>query len=368
MSEMRVVPVDTITGVPIVNEVRAVSGDWTRTLGQPGAGKFELDVSALSAAEVRRIARGWGTTLVVEWMGGVPVAGRAEWAGLVQSVDWDGRTLSVQARELPCVLTRRLLWGIGAQPPTRDLRGDSLGSILRQLVWLALYNGDARWRLPVLIPEARTGGVRRVFEWWRFQTAADAIASVADEDAAPLWDLRPEWFSGRLVWRMLTGDLDGGVVDVPVSTPADRIAGGATVTVTRDWAQQLTGCFAIGEGQEADIRWGEAGSGPEGPGSLPVAPDIPWLDSAVAWVEVDSPARLQALAKGRLRQQRYGVDQWTVEVTGDDDVPPYLYRPGTKLRLLHPGDALVDAGTRTLTVVEVAGDLSLRRRLKVQGV
>lgn len=360
----RLVPVDTLTGDPIVPHISASAVSYERTMWQ-GRGEFTINTNGMPDALVQRLAKGWSTTLVPEWVQ-VQSDGReggiAEYAGIVTGVrGWNGRNLTVTTHELPIITTKRHLFGMNDGPVTWQLKRATRAEIVSSALWLALSGGKGgRWQLPVIWPEMTTGDVVRTFDWWRFKTAADIVTEITAEDPDLMVDFNPVWTDGRLKWRMQAGTIKAGELRLPVSTEAYPIPGGAVVDTDWDYLNQITGHFTIGDGEKNRTPYGRATSG-----MVDVDPEIPWLDTSSAWVGLDSTTRLNYVARTKLREQRYGLRTDKVVIDAKDPLTPSMVRPGTRLVLDFPGDALRPAGEKELLVLAKKRDETTRVELTV---
>lgn len=350
----RIVPYSTRTGVPIRALVEVSDWSFTESITQPGRGVFSLPLRSLgmSAAMNRRLVSGWETTWTVE--SNPAPAFRARWdveyAGLVTDWDWDAETgvATVTTFEIEKILELRPLWGThGSIEAVFNLSGQNIGDIIREVLWysIASNRGDDRWPLPVDVGSLRHGPIERP-EWrYHFRTAAAVLDSLASEDAAPDWVLRPYKEGDLLRWRLELGTpyLGGDPIRLPVAAPGSEVQSQVVgLTVRHDYQDELTGINVMGAGSEVDMRWGTAGTG-----QVPEArAQIPALIGIGAHKTIDDRAQLDSLARSELRSAAGGVQQWSwsVQTGWGERVTPAMIRAGSMIVMDHPGDELTTRG------------------------
>lgn len=350
---MRVTAVETLTGVPITS-LEVSEGSWKSSLTMPGDGSVTIPVRDMLAPVPSEIVgllrRGWATTIVIESAG-------IDYAGVVVGDVWSPATglLTLELIELGALLAHRLLFGVSQYATgTKRLRGRDLGHVLREAFRWALVEGDRRWRLPVDLPSWVDGPVERLYERFNFESAAQFIEQLTGEDGAPDVFLRPGWSGDRLRWTLEVGTplLNAGEFEWDVATHAHRVKTPVVdPVVTSDYRGQRTGMFVLGSGSEEDMLHATAGST-----EVDVAVAGPWLDSVVSAKNVADMGQLKSIALAELDAAAHGTEQWQFGVeTGDLLDPVGRPRVGSVVRLRHPGDEVVGAGTRLHYVLEVAG-------------
>lgn len=367
----RVVPVSTLTGIPIVNSVSCSAARGKTSITSPGEGEFSIplrDHRRPLGHLAHRLSKGWGTTYVIEWVAGGGAFqrwGEVVYAGLVTGHSWSSETgvLRVRTRELASILALRLLYGIGGYPHgTRVIRGATLGDVIRESYRYALVMGSYRWALPVDLPGYSTGPVERTYWRYGFQPASTWLEQLSAEDGAPDHFLRPAWVGGRLRWRLEIGSprLTGRVTRLPVAAGSSRPKSAVTgLTVETEYQYQRTGVFTIGQGSEEDMRHGEAGE-------VVYDPDLPYLDATQSFKQVDDLAQLDSLSAATLALSTGGTEQWSFGVQCEGRVAPTDVVPGGTLLLDHPGDEMVGARRHRHMVLEATYTLGTSK-VSVEG-
>lgn len=355
----RLVPVDTMSGDPIIPEVPCVEASWTRTMSSIGVGRgrFTIPTAQLSRGVVQRLIDKQATTLVPEFMfqqtdgrfGGI-----AEYAGICQRYRWRGDALEFDTTELAGMLLARHLFGVSPGPVTRDITGESWGHVLRQVIRYALSDtGSSTWDFPIDFPGYRTGPIRRKVEWWRFERAQDITDEVVTETGST-FDLHPTWADGALRWILRINETAGDIRMV-ASTTEHRVIGGCSVEEELDYSKLRTGIFAVGEGEESKLQYGSAGSS-----QVAVSTTGPRLDSSVSWTNISDKKRLNSLARGELMRTAKPIRKWSLVIKCGDgnSLHPWRFQPGTELLVEHPGDKVVGAGRYSVTCLEVERDMT----------
>lgn len=198
------------------------------------------------------------------------------------------------------------------------------------------------------------------------QSAAVFIQQLSEHEGAPDTYLRPYRAATGVRWTLEVGSpyLDGGVVRLPVAEPGVKSAV-TGLKVQRDYMGQRTGIFVLGQGSEADMLVGTAGSD-----NVPVAAGIPWLDSTVAYKQVTSVPALNSLGVAALASSVQGVEQWDFQVHLEHGgrVKSAQLRPGARLLIDHPGNARIRKGRYVRYVLSVKSDGGFTRSLATQEV
>lgn len=360
----RIVPYSTRTGVAIKAFVEAADWSFKESVTSPGAATFSFDLRGLGlGVDVNeRLVSGWETTWAVE-SNPAPAFSRVwtiEYAGLVVDYDFDeiSGVVDVHTFEFAKILEARPLWGThGIIADTFDLSGETLGDVIREVLWYAVGadRNDVRWPLPVELGQLSHGPLERP-EWrYHFRTATAILDDLSAEDGSPDWVLRPVKDGDLLRWKLELGTpyLAGLAVRLPVSTSSTPVASQVmNLRVRHDFQSERTGVNVMGAGSEVDMRWGTAGTGQVSEARA----DIPALIGVEAYKTIDDTAQLHALAVSELRSVAGGVKQYSFEVqTGwGERIKPGDIRAGSTILLDHPGSELVRRGRIALYVLSVS--------------
>lgn len=386
----RIVPYDTRTGVPLRAFVDTSAWSFKESITQPGQGSFTVPLQAQAQAyidrlgveagmvEARRVnarlTSGWETTWAVESNPAPAFRERwdVEYAGLVMDWTWSNGSVVIQTLELAKILELRPLWGThGSTAQTFNLSGQTLGDVIREVLWYAIAanRGSDRWPLPVDVGPLRHGDIERP-EWrYHFRAASEIVDELSGEDGAPDWVLRPHKDGDNLRWRLELGDpyLVSEPVRLPVSTSNSRVKSQAVgLSIKHDFQGERTGINILGAGSEVDMRWGTAGTGEVHEARA----QIPVLIGIESHKNLDDKAQLDSLARASLRTAAGGVEQWSFSVqTGwEERIKPGMIRAGSTVLLDHPGDALVAPGRRAHYVLSVSSDASMRYQIESQEI
>lgn len=371
----RLVPVATLTGRPILNQVDALSGSWTTSITSPGDGSFVIPTRdqkrTYDPSLLDRLCKGWGTTYVVEWIEHEAFQrfGTVLYAGLVVDVEWDedSGNVTVKTKELAAILAYRLLYSVGQYASgTRHIYGATLRDVIREVFRYAIAGGAPRWALPVDLPGYTSGSVYRPYWRYSFQSALAFLEQLQSEDGAPDVYLRPRWVGSALRWDLQVGapHLVDENLRLPVAGPRSRVKSSVTGLKTRTSFQgQRTGVFTIGQGSEEDMRHGEAGGS-----DTWIDPDVPYLDATQSFKQVDDLGVLKSLSLATLKQSTGGITQWSFGVTCEGRVKPADIRVGRTMLLDHPGSERVAQGRYRHMTLAVSGSLgSAHVKVEAQG-
>lgn len=347
---------NTITGAPLL-PVKAASGRWSRV---PGSGSGEHVVQLLDADEpvprsvAQSIARPNECTLAVAWNGVVVYAGLI----VVGRYARNSGTLLLRHSDIRTLFKERLTFGVTSYAlGDLSMTGKTTRALVRGIVDRAVYHwANSTWRLPIDLPDDAAGAHDLVVKNWEWATIEDLLQRV--EKIGVTIDFDPYYTSdGSLRWATRVGGpwLPGNQFEW-VATAADTPV--TNLEVELDGTAQLSGCFYMGKGAEADMRVGEAG--------FIGGPTIPVRDAARSAKDESDTAKLNEMALTDLQKNRSARRTTSFDLVADGSWNVGNLKPGARVRLITSGDAFIDDGSQDLVVTGVSGDMSHVLKPEVQ--
>lgn len=340
---------NTISGAKLLGLTREVSaGRWGRS---PGAGsgshlvQLRDDEEPIPPEVARDMARPNECTFVVAW-DGVPM-----YAGLILKADYsrDAGTLTLQHSDIRVLFKERLTFGVtGYALGDLTITGKSRSGLVRGILQRAIYHWAlSTWRLPIDLPADGAGSESLSVRNWEWATIEDLLQRV--EKSGATIDFDPYYDSnGGLRWATRVGvPTLPGIQYEWVVTAADTPVTGLTVSL--DGSAQLSGCFYMGKGAEADMRVGEAG--------FIGGPTIPVRDAARSAKDESDISKLNQMALTDLQENRSAKAEWAFDLVADGSWDPSGVKPGARLKLWTYGDDFVVDGFTDLAVTGVSGDM-----------
>ena len=357
---LRVRVVETQTGRVLSPPLEPASVSYNRLLAGMGDGEIVFTASTLASHDIQPWLQAQAVTYVVE------DDGHALFAGYLEDFLWNQETLTVRVSEVGRLLAVRPLNGAGADKlATRVYEGDSLRDVVIMMLRQALdHESERSWQMPIRWPSAKSGTrVVRSFEWYRFQTGQDVFDELMAEDGAPVVDFRPEWVDGKFSWEAVVGVLNHKLIQLMVGSSEHPVQGVTRVEFGRDFRARRTEMFVTGNGQEEKIVWSWADRG-----------DVkdrfggPRLVGISAWGTVEDPRRARQIAKGLLRSRSDSAEQWQIGINFGDLVEGWSVRPGDRLEIAYPGDAVIPRGTYERVVMGIQRTSQHEATITVQEV
>ena len=200
------------------------------------------------------------------------------------------------------------------------------------------------WPLPIDLPADGAGSYSRNIRRWNSSLIADLLAAIEAEGQEIY--LRPYLAGTQLRYQTLVGPAvtTGSVLDLPVSVPKSHVA---NLVVVEDGSEQLTGAFAIGEGNEADTKtafaWAMAGE------------FSPVRDAAIQKKQTKDVATLSRVATAELTDRRNTIKEWSFDVV-TEGIPVGSTAPGARLNLDVRDHVWIDDGKYSHRVVGARGE------------
>lgn len=341
---------DTITGERLL-DVHPKSGRWAR---KPGAGSGDHSFNlrdprwGLPRAIARSLFEPNIRTLVVAW-DGAPV-----YAGVIHSAEYHRATGDVAVRhvDVRVLFSQRLTFGVGGYSDgDLAVTGKSLSGLVRAILKYGVGadgRGGPEWGLPLDLPADTSGSHSLDVKRWEWATIENLLSRV--EKLGATIDFDPYYAANgalRYVARVGAPRLPGATSEFVVTASKSPVT---SLTYKWDGSKQLSGCFYMGMGSEADMKWGEAG--------YIEGPRMPVRDAARSAKDVDEVAKLTQMAMHDLVQHRAPSEEWSFGVVIDGAVSPLSLRPGGRVTMISDGDDFVPDGAHELVVTGLSGDLS----------
>lgn len=351
---------DTITGQPLA-DVFPSAGSWRRSLGQgSGSHTFQLLDAAtkLDASTWRDLTQPNARTLAVKWLG------KPVYAGLLLSseYDHDKGTLTVSHSDVRALFGQRLTFGVSTfGGGDLSVAGKSAAGVVRAILDRAVNSWGSTWRLPLDLPADGAGTYSFTWHNYEWITIDDLLKQIEalgfQIDLAPYLDA-----NGWLRWQARVGSpLTGTQLEFPVTVEKSAVS---DLTVRTDGTRQLSGCFYMGKGTEADMRFGEAG--------FVAGPTIPVRDAARSAKDVADTNHLNDMAMTDLVMHRSPIVQWDFSLVAEQDkagnelLDVAAVQPGARIQLECYGDPFLADGSTNYLVIGVSGDMTRTLKPEVQ--
>lgn len=328
--------------------VAALAGDG-RHGRAPGAGDgehtFQLAdaVKPLTSGEVQALQEPNATTIAVSW-NGVPV-----YAGLVIDSDYsrDRATLTIQHVDIRTLFQERLTFGVNSYAAGNlSVTGKNMSGLVRGVLQRGIFDWGSTWLLPVDLPADVAGSQEIVVKNWEWARIEDLLQRV--EKLGAVIDFDPYFDdSGGLRFRVRVGapHLPGTSLEWVVTAQDSPVV---NLHVRKNGSKQLTGCFYMGKGTEADMRIGEAG--------FIAGPRIPVRDAARSAKDESDVATLNKMALTDLQGNRTAQTTWSFQLVADQSWDVAAMKPGARITLHMHGDPVISDGAHTFIVTGVSVD------------
>lgn len=315
----------------------------------PGAGDGEhsfnlADADApIARADLRALREPNESMLVVSWAG-VPV-----YAGLVMNSDYlrDTATLTIQHVDVRTLMQERLTFGVsGYAQGDLTVSGKSLSGMVRGILQRGIYDWGNTWRLPVDLPADGSGSNSLRVKNWEWARIEDLLQRVEKLGAVIDFDPYYDTAGGlRFAVRVGTPHLPGASLEWVATAEATPVI---NLRVQKNGSRQLSGCFYMGKGTEADMRVGEAG--------FIAGPTIPVRDAARSAKDESDVSKLNSMALTDLQANRRAAEQWSFALVADETWPVEQLKPGARITLHCYGDPVIDDGAHSFIVTGVSVD------------
>lgn len=331
--------------------VRPAGGDWGRG-GSPRMRTtvFRTKNDGLTQAQRLDLFNPWVRSIVHRYKNGLVYSGLITGWSLNEATG----ALTVRHIDLRSLLARRHFFGVGSYDPTSVLQfvNMSLRGIIARLIYLGLVHPySSAWVMPVDVELPESGGLSRDVFPYDFQTVEELISSLSQELGGPDIDLQPKdaadgtlRYDARIGTPFLTGP------ELPEHWWGGR-NGLTNVQLEWDAERMATGIFALGRGNEEDMRVGSAAQ----PTSVGVSRDY-----AISTPKIDDLGVLNSRAAGHLASVSGPREQWSATVSVKD-AQPHLIRLGSTTRFHLQNHAMLPDGPRQMRVFGYSAQLGSRR-------
>jgi len=353
---------DTITGQPLA-DVFPSDGRWRRAISD-GSGSHTFRVGdagrGFPASTWRDLMQPNARTLAVRWAGAVVYAGMI----LDSAYNRTSGTLTVNHTDIRALFSQRLTFGVSTYGGGNlTVSNRSAAGAVRAILDRAVNSWGSTWRLPFDLPADSSGSLSFTWHNYEWSTIEDLLRQV--EALGYQVDLQPYLdANGWLRWQTRVGaPLTGAQFEFPLTVDHPIVS---NLTVRTDGAKQLSGCFYMGKGTEADMRFGEAG--------FVSGPTIPVRDAARSAKDVSDGDRLNSMAMTDLVEHRSPIVQWdfslvaTQDDSGNELLDIAALQPGARIRLENYGDPFLADGATNHLVLGLSGDMSRTVEPEVQPI
>lgn len=341
--------------------VRPAGGDWGRgRTPRMRTTVFRTKGDGLTQAQRLDLFNPWVNTIVHRYGNGIAYTGLITGWSLKESTG----ALSVRHIDIRSLLARRHFFGVGSYDPSPagvlHCVNLSLRGIIARLIHLGLvFPYSSAWPMPVDVETPQAGGLSRDYFPYDFQTVEDIISTLGQETGGPDVDLQPKdapdgtlRYDARIGSPFLTGP------ELPEHWWGGR---NGLTNVELDWdaERMATGMFALGRGNEEDMRVGSAAQ----PVSVGVSRDY-----TVQASTIDDVNLLNDRAWSELTAVAGPREQWSASVSVKDARPDQI-RLGSTTRFHLQGHPMLPDGPRQMRVIGYSASLGSRRlRLDLEKV
>lgn len=336
---------DTISGARL-RRVFPAGGSWTSKVD--GVGESSLSFRLLDPrwgmdrGAARDLFQSNKRTLVVTW------GSHVESATVNATPTWDRDTgvLTVQGRSVREFPSQRMTFGVdnyanGDLTITNRTHAAAVRAILTRMTqW------SADWALPLDLPADASGAYSKAVKNYDVALIESLLGQIEAEGYEigfrPYLDAN---YALRYQVQVAPQIAVGGATTLPVSVKKSRVK---SFKVVEDGSSLLTGVFVVGNGTEADMSTGWAGTG--GVSGMPIR------DASISAKDVRDVSALNRTAAAELAARVSPVVQRSFSVQLDDSFSPELVSPGRLLDMDIRGDGWVLDGSSRFRVVSVRGD------------
>lgn len=351
---------DTQSG-DLLSKVDYLSGAWGRGDTTIRQTRVKLHDKYTKAQWRDLLASWWDRQILYCWDGGPVYAGTIIKA---PSYDRKNHILTIAHVDISLVQSRRWLHGVGTSngeggySPSGgfSVSGKSLqGAIVEVLDRLYKAPISPAWPLPIDLPAAGGGSFSKRWPFYNFQSGAEIIRALTEDDGGPDLDLQPKLVGGKLRWDQRIGaPLTGPAFDIYAD--ADRSAA-EFVGFGMDGEKTATGIHYPGKGSEEDMRVGAA--------FLP--PSAGLARDTIFWNKNESNVtRLVSEANGRLNGLTRAVISRPLVVKASS-IDPSALRIGS-LITIHSEDKYWEAAKSVCRVVGFNGGVGDTYTIELQEV
>lgn len=356
--------VDTVTGKnrQRIHDLPS-SFTWERVLNGGGAGRATYELGdrekyfeVVNFATTTPLAK----TLVLSW------EDHAVYAGVIQGREYDRvtRRLTINHRDIwslfpgwPLATTNGRSVNMGDHSLPGNGGTLSLASLAKHVMLAAQNAMPAGRRMPIDTPPDAAGPHRLPLNGYGLPTVRDELQKLMDRNGGPDVDMQPFWDElGQLRYQMRAGSLTAGSWEWNTIAEDSGVNG---LSYSDDASKVANRVFAIGEGQERDMKLRTASSG---------SATYPMLGREVSHKSENDIGVLDSRADEYLRTYAAPTQQrkFTVPVDGDPDV--VALRLGGTARYWVDGDEFMPTGWYQDRVVQFSGDLSNSVALGLQQI
>lgn len=336
---------DTITGARL-RRVLPAGGSWTSKVSGVSDSSLTFRLAdprwGVDRATARDLFQSNKRTLVVSWGSHIESAT----VNATPSWDRDAGLLTVQGRSIREFASQRLTFGVDNYVNgDLNISNRSHAAAVRAILMrMTQWNTD--WAMPLDLPADAAGAYSKAVKNYDVALIDSLLGQIESEGYEV--GLRPYLdsnFSLRYQVQVAPQITVGAATTLPVSVKKSRVK---SFKVVEDGSALLTGVFVVGNGTEADMSTGWAGTG--GTSGMPIR------DASISAKDVRDGSALNRTAAAELAARVSPIVQRSFSVQIDDQFSPELVAPGRLLDMDVRGDAWVPDGMTRHRVVSVRGD------------
>lgn len=336
---------DTVTGVRL-RRVFPSGGSWTSKVDGVGDSSLTFRLLdprwGLDRATARDLFQPNKRTLVVTW------GSHVESATVNSTASWDRDTgvLTVQGRTVREFASQRLTFGVDnyANGDLTITNRTHAGAVRAILTRMTQWNTD--WALPLDLPADASGTYSKAVKNYDVAFIESLLGQIEAEGYEigfrPYLDAN---YSLRYQVQVSPQITVGGATTLPISVKKSRVK---SFKVVEDGAALLTGVFVVGNGTEADMSTGWAGTG--GVSGMPIR------DASISAKDVRDGAALTRTAAAELAARVSPIVQRSFSVQVDEEFSPELISPGRLLDMDVRGDGWTPDGVARFRSVSLRSD------------
>lgn len=336
---------DTISGIRL-RRAFPLSGTWTSKVDGVGDSTLAFKIGdarwGFDRATARDLFQSNKRTLVVTW------GDHVESATVNATPEWDRDTgvLTVKGRSVREFASQRMTFGVnnyanGDLTITNRTHAAAVRAILiRMTQW------SADWALPLDLPADAAGTYSKPVKNYDVAFIESLLGQIEAEGYEigfrPYLDAN---FALRYQVQVSPQVTVGAATLLPVSVKKSPVKG---LRVTEDGTQLLTGVFVVGNGTEADMTSGWAGTG--GSSGMPIR------DASITVKDVRDTAALTRIASAELAARVSPIVQRSFSVQVGETFSPELVSPGRLLDMDVRGDSWLLDGMSRFRVISTRGE------------
>jgi hypothetical protein len=317
-----------------------------------GTHAIPLPNSGLTSGTIRELSKGNEYTIVQRWGDHIAYAGVIRRAQYLRST----RTLLIASAELRAAyMDDRMLYGVFSYDPAGTVlavSNKSRSGAARAVIAKAMDSASF-WELPIDLPADGVGTFSASWKHAERLTWEDHLSQI-EADGCEIYFRPYKDGSGFLRWQteVATRITIGSATTLSVSDEDTKLE---DVTLTKDYAREMTGILGFGKGGTSAEAYGYS----PGDGAASISVRDVWLNFP------DLEGGRLAAAVEALDELADPVEQWSFGLHVYPAGPAFA-AIGKRLDLAISGDPFITDGTHPMRVIALRGDMSTKVTAEVQ--